>query len=41
MTYESPEIRDYGTMVELTAAVGAGTVEDGTNKFHDNASQPR
>jgi hypothetical protein len=32
MEYERPEIRDYGTLVELTASNGAVESEDGIGK---------
>ena len=35
LTYEKPEIVDYGDLVELTANLGPGGSEDGGNKvFH-------
>jgi hypothetical protein len=41
MTYETPTVRDYGDLLELTAATGSGSTEDGTNKFHATfGSQP-
>jgi hypothetical protein len=30
--YGTPEIRDYGDLIELTQAGSLGTVEDGTGK---------
>jgi hypothetical protein len=35
MTYEAPQLSDYGDLAELTAATGTGKVEDGTNKSHE------
>ena len=32
-TYEKPVVRDYGNLVELTAAVDFSGPEDGANKL--------
>jgi hypothetical protein len=34
LTYETPKVSDYGDLAEVTAAIGSGKVEDGSNKFH-------
>jgi hypothetical protein len=40
MEYEKPEVRDYGTLVELTAASAANDSEDGLGKvIHTDGSQ--
>ena len=37
--YEAPEVRDYGSLVDLTEGADGGTYEDGSGKaFHP--SQP-
>jgi hypothetical protein len=33
--YREPEVVDYGTLVDLTAAMGVGFHEDGMHKTHD------
>lgn len=39
-SYRSPEIVDYGTLVELTAAMSGGHHEDGMAKTHVEPSHP-
>jgi hypothetical protein len=36
--YETPEVRDYGTLADLTEGMGEGSFEDGSSKaFHPSA----
>lgn len=38
MSYDKPEIVDYGTIEELTANLGPGGADDGgTKRFHTTA----
>jgi hypothetical protein len=42
MEYTKPEIVDYGTLAELTAATQQGPTEDGGDKHHEpsNTTHP-
>lgn len=36
--YETPEVRDYGALVDLTEGTAEGSFEDGSSKaFHPSA----
>jgi hypothetical protein len=39
--YERPEVVDYGTLVELTAALSGGFHEDGLHKGPDHSKPHR
>jgi hypothetical protein len=39
-SYETPVVRDYGDLLELTAAGGDCNAEDGSDKTHHHHTAP-